>query len=225
MCFSAEASFCASALIGTIGVISVRKSTTFPQKMFAIIPLFFAIQQILEGFLWLVLANPDYLAWKQPLITGFLIFVWLIWPVYVPFSMALLEKKAVRRKILLSFLVLGFVLSLICLYILMFFRIDASAANLHIKYIIFEEPPYAWVYGILYLIPTVVSMFLSSLKKMWILGLVNLSSYVFSVLFYSGNVLSVWCFFGALASVFVLCFIILMNKTPKTPETMINQAL
>jgi len=86
----------------------------------------------------------------------------------------------------------------------MFFHIDASAANLHIKYIVCDEPPYAWVYGILYLLPTVVSMFISSVKKMWILGLVNLSSYVFSVLFYSENVLSVWCFFGAAASTLVL---------------------
>jgi len=218
MCFSAEASFGAAAVIAVTGLISIKKSTTTAQRVFAVIPLFFAIQQFLEGWIWIVLANPEYLSWKQFLTIGYLIFVWVVWPLYVPFSMAMLEKKSGRRKILYGFLTLGMALSIICIYVLIFYTIEAVEARLHIKYIISNPPSYAWLYGFLYLVPTVLSFFISSIKKMWILGLILLSSYVFSIIVYSGNVLSVWCFFGAVTSALVLWYIIRMNKNSLREE-------
>jgi len=215
MCFSAEASFGAATVLAFAGAISIKKAQTFPQKVFAVIPLFFAVQQLIEGFLWLVLKNPVYAEWKVPLAIGFLFFAWLAWPVYIPFSMALFEKNMKRRKILLSFLVLGFLLVLCFLYMLVFQHPDASIAHLHIKYTFSFIPPLNWLWGILYLFPTVVSMIISSARKMWIMGLINLGTYIFSIIYFQGNVLSVWCFFGALASVFVLWFIINMNKPVK----------
>jgi len=211
MCFSAEASFGAAAVLAVAGVISIKKASTFPQRVFAVIPLFFAIQQFIEGLLWLVLKNPAYFEYKVPLIIGFLLFAWLIWPVYIPFSMALFEKNTVRRKILLSFLGIGFLLILGFLYMIVFQHPDASAANLHIKYTFGFVPPVNWLWGIIYLFPTVVSMIISSAKKMWIMGIINLCSYIFSIIYFQGNVLSVWCFFGALGSVFVIWYIIKLN--------------
>ena len=220
MCFSAEASFGAAAVLAVAGAISIKKANTFPQRVFAVIPLFFAVQQCIEGFLWLVLKNPVYTEWKVPLILGFLVFAYLVWPVYIPFSMALFEKNTGRRKIQLGFLGLGFLLILCFLYMMIFQHPDATAANLHIKYTFSYTPPASWLWGILYLVPTVVSMIISSAKKMWIMGIINLTSYLFSILYFSGNVLSVWCFFGALASVFVIWYIINLNKNPlqQAPE-------
>lgn len=212
MCFSAEASFGASAVIGIIGIIALKKATNFPQKVFAIIPIFFAVQQFLEGMLWLVLDGKLYMSWKQPLILGFLFFAWLVWPVYIPFSMAMFEKNRIKRKVLLSFLGLGFLIILGFLYVIIFHNIDANAAKLHINYTYDYVPPLPWIYGLLYLIPTIVSFMLSSVKKMWALGLINLTSYIFSRIFFFGHVLSVWCFFGAVASVFILWYIIQLNK-------------
>jgi hypothetical protein len=218
MCFSAEASFGAAAVLGVAGVISIKKASTFPQKVFAVIPLFFAIQQFIEGLLWLVLKNPAYSEWKLPLIIGFLLFAWLVWPVYIPFSMALFEKNKVRRKILLSFLVIGFLLVLCFLYMIIFQHPDANAAKLHIKYTFGYIPPLNWLWGIIYLFPTVVSMIISSAKKMWILGIINLCTYTFSIIYFKGTVLSVWCFFGALASIFVIWYIIRMNNISNHSE-------
>jgi len=225
MCFSAEASFGASALISVMGVFAIKKANSVPLKIFAIIPLFFAFQQLMEGFLWIVINNPDYQVWKHSLIIGFLIFAWLVWPVYVPFSMAMLEKNATKRKVLLGFLVIGIILTFGFLYILIFHKIDASAAKLHIHYSLDYVPPLEWIYGLIYLIPTIVSMMVSSVKKMWILGLINLASYIFSRIFFFGHVLSVWCFFGALASGFVLWYVIQMSKVHETSEETINQTV
>ncbi len=218
MCFSAPASFIAAAVIATAGVIAITKAKTTPQRVFAIIPLLFAVQQCIEGFLWIIIDKSDYGGLKHVLINGFLFFAWLIWPVYVPVSMALLEKNKKNKKVLLIFLGIGILLFFCFLYIMLFQHSDASAARLHIKYTLDYIPPLPWIWGLIYLIPTVVSMFISSISKMWLLGLINLASYIFSIIYFSGHVLSVWCFFGALTSVFVLFYTIRMAN-PAKPVT------
>ena len=60
MCFSPEASFTGGVIIFSIGVAAVKSVHKPNQLIFAIIPLFFGIQQITEGFLWLSLQNPEF---------------------------------------------------------------------------------------------------------------------------------------------------------------------
>ncbi len=55
MCFSPEASFTASAVITTVGIISLKKSQNTESKIMACIPLFFGLQQFAEGVVWLSL--------------------------------------------------------------------------------------------------------------------------------------------------------------------------
>ena len=59
MCFSAGASFGASALLGVAGAIAVTRATTIPQRLFASIPFVFSVQQLAERLLWLSLKNPS----------------------------------------------------------------------------------------------------------------------------------------------------------------------
>ena len=59
MCFSPEASFAGGIIISAIGVATVRKVHNPTQIVFASIPLFFGIQQIAEGFVWITLPGHD----------------------------------------------------------------------------------------------------------------------------------------------------------------------
>jgi hypothetical protein len=43
VCFSVEASFGAGAVLGTMGVFAVRKTTNREQLLFAAIPIFFSL--------------------------------------------------------------------------------------------------------------------------------------------------------------------------------------
>ena len=224
MCFSAGASFGASAVIAVIGIASLKKTTTLSQRVLAMIPLFFAIQQFIEGFLWIALQNPEYEEYRHALTLGFLFFAWLIWPFYIPFSMLMLEKNIVRRRILLSFLAIGTFVTCGFLYVMIFRTVVSSVAAYHINYMMDFEPPIKWFFGLLYLIPTVGSMMVSSVKRMWGLGFINFSSYVFSRIFFFGYVVSVWCFFGALASVIILWYIIQLNKVVVTDEQNVAQS-
>lgn len=213
MCFSAEASFGASAVISMVGLVAYRKSVTLPQKVFALIPLFFALQQFIEGFLWVVLRNGAYVSWKYPLTIGFLIFAWLVWPLFIPLSMYLQEKNKTRKKILLVFQAIGIFMAGGFIYVMLFHNVDASIAKYHVNYTYDFKPPFAWFFGLLYLIPTVVSMMVSSVKRMWVLGIINICSYMFSRIFFFGQVISVWCFFGAIASITVLWIVMESRKT------------
>ena len=61
MCFSPEASFAGGLIISSIGIATVTKVYKSSQLLFAAIPLFFGIQQFIEGALWLTIPNPDYI--------------------------------------------------------------------------------------------------------------------------------------------------------------------
>jgi hypothetical protein len=212
MCFSAEASFTASAVISVIGAVAIKRAVNTPQRFLALIPLFFAIQQFIEGLLWIVLENPAYNEWKHLLTMAFLVFAWLVWPVYMPFSMALLEKNRTRKKVLWGFFALGLLVASGFIYVMVFHNVYAEVAQYHVNYVYDFHPPFGWVYGLLYLVPTIGSLLVSSVKKMWILGGINLGSYLASRLFFFSYVISVWCFFGALASLMIFVIIKEMSK-------------
>src|SRR5687768_16565317 len=99
MCFSAEASFAAGAILLGIGVVSLNKAVSGPQRVLAGIPLLFSIQQFDEGILWLTFSNPAYMHWWQPAILTFLFYAQVVWPVFVPLSMTLIEKDPFRKRI------------------------------------------------------------------------------------------------------------------------------
>lgn len=212
MCFSASASFGAGAVILGIGIISIIKTKTVAHRTFALIPLFFAVQQFTEGFLWLVLSNPGYDNWRPLLIHLYLTFAWIIWPVFIPFSIGLLEIKPNRKKLLHFFLVIGAIVSSGFLYVMASHNVHAFINEYHIDYKFDYKPVYPILFSALYLIATVISLFASSIKNMWIFGAVNLASYLFSRIFFYGHVISIWCFFGALSSIIVL-WIILDKKS------------
>jgi hypothetical protein len=48
MCFSAEASFAGGAMLSVIGIASSRNISRTKQRLFAAIPLIFALQQFAE---------------------------------------------------------------------------------------------------------------------------------------------------------------------------------
>ncbi len=57
MCFSAEASFTAGAVLSVVGVYSLIVNKKPKYIPLAIIPLFFGVQQLAEGGVWLSLTH------------------------------------------------------------------------------------------------------------------------------------------------------------------------
>ena len=229
MCFSATASFGASAVLGTVGIVAVTKAKTSPQKIFATIPLVFALQQFTEGLLWMSLKNTSMASWQTMLTYAFLVFAMAVWPFWIPFTTWLLEKDAKRKKIIRWFVWIGAIVALGVAIILFSYPIKVvtpfclscpiSSTGLvrhHLHYE-FNIPQLVKnliiAFTVLYIAATIITPFLSGIKKMKWLGIVFLVSYLFAVIFYNGFVISVWCFFAAVLSFVVLWIILDLRKS------------
>src|SRR4051812_13147721 len=111
MCFSAEASFAAAAVILPAGVYCTRAALRKRPACLplAITPLVFSLQQIAEGLVWVGLARGD-----APLVRAaalaFLAFALGFWPFWVPLSALFLEDRSWGRRFLGAAALLGLAL-------------------------------------------------------------------------------------------------------------------
>ncbi|MGQ1783726.1 DUF6629 family protein [Saccharicrinis sp. GN24d3] len=210
MCFSAEVSFGASAVISTVGVIAIKKSTKKEQLFFAMIPLLFGVQQFFEGCLWLALQHPEYRYWESPATFGFLIFAQLIWPVWVPLSTLLIEKNKRRKQLITGSLSLGIALFLLLGYRMVAYDVTAQIDQQHIFYTVGHFKSTNWWSGIFYLLPAAFPFVFSSNRQINYMGMLMLLFFVVSKVFYLKYMISVWCLFAAILSLYI--FIILKRN-------------
>ncbi len=200
MCFSAGASFTASVLLTFTGIETVRKVHKPSQIGFASFPIFFGVQQFAEGILWLVITKPQFAGLQAVMTTVFLLMAQILWPILVPLSVLLLERHKIRKRILIFLLVVGAAAASYSTYSLLIFPTHAEVSFLHIAYISNNNEPFKSVATALYLIATLVPFFVSSIKNTNILGIILGVSFIISAVFFYKYLVSVWCFFSAVAS-------------------------
>lgn len=112
----------------------------------------------------------------------------------------------------MTLLAFGLLISTYLLYCLFTYEISAEVREGHIHYNLNFPLAFSNISGVFYFIPTVVSLFVSGLKRMWILGLAILTSFIATQLFFEDYVISVWCFFAAILSLIVLWITTQFNK-------------
>ena len=95
MCFSASASFIAGTSLCAVGVATLKRAESRAELPFAAIPLLFGMQQLIEGVIWLTFSHDAPLL-KQVMTYLYSGFSHVLWPMYVPFAVGLLE--AVRWR-------------------------------------------------------------------------------------------------------------------------------
>ena len=215
MCFSVEASFGAGIVLSVIGVASIKKVQSPSQIVFASIPLIFSVQQITEGFLWLALSNPGYAYLQQVTTYTFLLIAQIVWPVWVPLAILLAEKEVKRKTIQKLLVIVGVLLSSYMTYCLFSYNVQAKIIGYHISYV--QNYPLALTIagGVFYFIATIVPPFFSTIKRMWLLGIAILISYIITIVFYESYFVSVWCFFASVISILVF---VIMNEIKKSDK-------
>jgi hypothetical protein len=212
MCFSAEVSFGASAVITTIGVVSYKKAGETPLRYIAFIPILFGVHQFVEGFVWLSNLYNEFTPWKQFATNVFLIFAWIIWPIYIPFAMWKNETEPVRKKILRLFIFIGLTVAAGLLYSLATHGAPSEIRGHSIHYDFDKDHPLKFVVVILYFTTVVLSTVVSKVTKMWWLGAANIILFTLSKIYVADKVVSVWCFTAALTSILILYIIIQEKK-------------
>ncbi|CAN5662900.1 hypothetical protein BH11BAC5_BH11BAC5_24170 [soil metagenome] len=213
-CFSANASFTAGVTLTVIGLAAIKKVQHPRQLLFASIPFLFGIQQITEGFLWLTLPVPGSTLINSVLTYLFLFFAQVVWPVMVPVSVLLLERRDANRSGILKALVaIGVSVSAVLAWILLFNDAAAQIEGAHISYQQNYPDALKKISGILYVTATVAPPFFSHQKKMWLLAFSILVSYIISQILYAHYIISVWCFFAAVISMSIYLVVAQIKKT------------
>lgn len=197
MCFSATASFTASAVLGVVGAATLGKTKNRRAWLLSAVPLIFALQQFVEGLLWVSLKSwPIYVL---PLTHVFLFFALFFWPIYAPLMILFLEPSKIRRIIIAFFCVGGAVVG--TMFYLDFLK-QPEAVRVVNKCLYYPNQIFnPELLKYLYMLVTVGAGLISSRPIVKLFCLLVLVGSVVTYFFYAVNFTSVWCFFAAIISV------------------------
>jgi hypothetical protein len=200
MCFSATASFSASAVLLVIGTVTLRAARVPRELPFAAIPLLFGIQQFSEGVIWLSF-RPESALLNFVMTHVFEFFSHVLWPAYVPLAVFLIEPKPWRRRALAACVLCGVSVSGYLLYVLIVYPVVSLQTGHHIEYI--SPHFFAGTTMTLYLVSICFSLFLSTYRIVNAFGVLTFLAFALSYYAYTVWFISVWCFFAALLSVVI----------------------
>jgi hypothetical protein len=203
MCFSATASYGAGVVLTIIGITSLKKSTKPSERLFASIPLLFAVQQFAEGILWVTLSNSYYDQLEKVCVAVFIIIAQIVWPIWIPLSIHQIESHKRARQILTFFIGVGIIVSICLGGCFIIYGVKAEIQGYHITYILNYPDIFKGWLGYFYGLVTIFPPFISHYKRMRLLGFTLLVSYLITRMYFNNYLISVWCFFEALISTIV----------------------
>ena len=180
---------------------------------FAAIPLLFAIQQLVEGVIWLTFS------YEAPRINAVMTHVYsffshVLWPVYVPVAVLLIEPQGWRRRPLLAIIAAAVTMSGYLLYILLAYPVISRPTDQHIEYI--SPHFFAAATMTIYLLST-TSPILSTHRVVRVFGVLALLSFAAAYYFYATWFISVWCFFAALLSAIIYLHFVMRKADLSVP--------
>lgn len=209
MCFSATASFTSASLLIPAGAYCLIKANQLdkPYWAFAMLPLLFGLQQMIEGGIWLSLqAGEEETAHR--LAFGFLLFSHLFWLGWVPYSAYLTESSPRLRRAFLMTVLIGLLLGA-AMYLPLLNNpgwVSVSIVGHSIDYELkFISDTYVsqQVVTVFYLLVILVPLMLSSDLNHHSLGLLVFLSGLVAWLFFDWVFVSVWCYFAAIISLYI----------------------
>ncbi len=213
MCFSAAASFGASAVLTGIGIASIKEVKDSSQYPFASIPLIFGVQQLMEGFVWVSATHDAWAGFQAPASYGFLGIAQIIWPLLFPIAFSLVEKDMGRKRLMKLLQIPGIIIAAYFLYVMVFFNLDTWIINHHVFYDIdFPRKLIPYAAGF-YLAASIAPPLLSKDFRIKLIGVILLAGYLITRIFFQPSLISVWCFFGIACSIVV--YIILRHQKLK----------
>jgi hypothetical protein len=214
MCFSASVSYSAAAVLVTTGLYAVQQARRLhpAYRMCALVPIFFSLQQAFEGRVWQELDTGNAGA-AVPFALGFHFFSHFLWLWWLPLCSYLAELMMIRKRVIGGCAIFGaFTGTLV--YSVMLFHSEWMSVAVREHSIIYDFPvPYrssihipitpAALYALIILVP----LFFSSHRLIRIFGGLVALSMVLASAAYGYAYVSVWCFFAAVLSLYLVYMI------------------
>ncbi len=204
MCFSATANFVGSGVLFGVGIVTLTKVKHRRELLFASLPTLFAVHQFMEGFVWLGLDGILSPAVAHDMGAAFMLYAQGLLPFLVPLSVFLFEHDAKSRKRMVPFVALGLATAL---YILWALTAYPFQVYVHANTIVYTDQGTANIaIGILYVVTTCGSLFLSKIRPMVLFGVANLVILLAVLAYKRYAYTSLWCAYAAVASVIILIY-------------------
>jgi hypothetical protein len=201
MCFSPEADFAAAAVVGVVGVATLRRVRKRRELIVGALPLLFAVHQFLEGFVWLGLRGDVSTGLGNAARDAYLLYAFAVLPMIVPVGFLLLEPVRRRRHWVLPFVALGAGVGLYLLWEVARYPVDAVAHPDGIAY--YTHAGDGYVPAVAYIVATCGPALLSSLSYLRWFGVINVAGAVVAAAVYQLEFESIWCLYAALASTLI----------------------
>ncbi|HEY2786844.1 MAG TPA: hypothetical protein VGJ05_17925 [Fimbriiglobus sp.] len=233
MCYSAEASFGTAVALVPAGAYCVARALAVNRLLLplAVVPLGLAIQQAFEGWVWLGLHGQ-----KSDITTpalGFLFFALAFWPFWLSLQAAASEVRQAVRPWLWLWTLLA-----LSWFPIHFFPLVADPSLLNVSEMhhsvrydfpnlpVYRGIPRFWV-RVAYLVTIVVPLAFgrSGIGFGWLgAGLLSGSAIVAALVFHYAFA-SVWCFFAALLSLFLVVVFRRLPPDRSVPDARVRVAV
>lgn len=206
MCFSASASFVASAALGSLGAAAYSKKKNTREWPLALIPIVFAVQQAAEGFLWLSIGRGNS-AFTLLFTSIFLFFAFFWWPAFIPYVAMSLEANPRTKKLLRWVWYVGAASGLVLYGLFLLRPLPAFVTGNSICYAYY---PYSAAFDafplimLVYIGVTVITGIFSRHRVFQIFSLLAGAGALTAWFFHATTFTSVWCFFAAIVSLVLL---------------------
>jgi len=198
MCLSATANFVAAGGIAAVGVATLRHVDHPRSVLFAAMPLFFALHQFTEAFVWLGLEGAIGELALQHSTFLFILYAQGILPFLMPLSVLLIEPLGLRFSGILVCTLLGAALSAYTIYAVFSYPSTAFVDRHSIAYRN-ELTDALWV-ATVYVIATCGALILSTHRVVRWFGLLNIVGLAIVLIVKGYAFTSVWCLYAAILS-------------------------
>ena len=213
MCFSATACFTTGAILVPMGIYTLMKAYRADKNYLALaaFPLFFGLQQIIEGWLWLAFEQRVDLSIEMTAI-AYLFFAYFLWPFFVPLAALLVEKNASRKVLFKIFSVIGLLFGA-SLYLPLLINPEwlsvtmAKGSILYQPVLIYDGIVSRSAVRIFYAVIVAVPLLFSTVKSLRLFGILIFVSVAISAVFFAYAFVSIWCFFAAILSAYIVYII------------------
>ena len=219
MCFSAQVSFISSGVLAMTGIFCIKNAIKYiSHYLLSFTPFLVAIQQFLEGLVWVGFNHDNYLFMKI-FSTSYLFFAFFFWIVWFPIVAYNSESIQWKKRLFLFLIFVGFIFGMYLWLPILFgygprTLVETNVCGKSLCYNIasggyLPMPAREFIYvilGILYLFCS-DTLF----RKFWVIVML---SALLTVVIHVFAWTSVWCFFSAFASIYII-YLISKSATPR----------
>jgi hypothetical protein len=199
VCFSAQADLVGGVVLGAIGFDVARHvHRRHDHLALACLPVLFAAHQLDEAFVWWGLQGHVASAAGHFATWVYLLFAFVVLPVYVPMAVWSLEPQGRRRRIIAPFIGLGVLVSATLLAAMVRGPVTARLGHYHVSYSTGLHSDLLVVTA--YVVATCGSLVFSGYRHIAIFGVVNLIAVAVLARLTIDGFASLWCGWAAITS-------------------------